>query len=207
MRQAPISFSLHRTLAWRLSHPEGRDRFHQVQPGQTDQFRLDNLGSCLLESGVQNYYLLLYSCGQGAGSDIYAVSSGHVLPTGCTPQLNSQVVLDASHQLGMEDRSRSGILDALDPDLSPLSTFSTLAWASGFRPWMGKFWWGFLGRQAEAWATQEAETQGCRHPEAHCPISLTPVSPIHPPEQEHLEASEPLCKSGLDPIEISMCCS
>lgn len=81
------------------------------QPGQPDWFRMDNLESWVLGSGVQGYYLLLRSCGKGAGSDIHAVSSGHVLATGCAPHLNGQVVLDTGHQLGREGRSRSGVLE------------------------------------------------------------------------------------------------
>lgn len=105
MRKKPqVSSSLHPTLAWGLNHPEDRGRFRQTSARPARRVQV-------LGSGVQGPYLLLHSSGKGAGRDIDAVSGGHILPTGCAPHLNGQVVLDAGHQLGMEGRSGSGVLE------------------------------------------------------------------------------------------------
>lgn len=45
-------------------------------------------------------YLLLCFCGQGAGGEVYMVSSHSTLPAGRAPHVHGQVVLDARHQLG-----------------------------------------------------------------------------------------------------------
>lgn len=50
--------------------------------------------------GLLGGYLLLGSCGQGAGGEVHVVSCHRTLPAGRAPHLHGQVVLNASHQLG-----------------------------------------------------------------------------------------------------------
>lgn len=116
---------------------------------------------------VQGCYLLLRSCGQWAGGEVYAVSSHCILPAGGAPHLQGQVVLDASHQLGQRAGAGQGagrLPPTLTSHLSPIShsipldLSSTLA--SGLRPGTEAFFWGSLGWEAEVWATKGAETRG-----------------------------------------------
>lgn len=115
--EVPVSSSPHPTLAWVLNHPGDRDRFSQISARPARPVQAGHPLAVTPGSGVQAYYLLLHSCGKGAGGDIHAVSSGHVLATGCAPHINSQVVLDAGHQLGTEGTegtSRLGVPRSAD---------------------------------------------------------------------------------------------
>ena len=98
-RGAPACSSLHLTLLSRLSHPGGRDRASQTDSSCTTQGPSRWPLGELMPGWGQGCYLLLHPCGQGAGGEVYVVSSHGILPTGRVPHLHGQVVLDACHQL------------------------------------------------------------------------------------------------------------
>lgn len=162
-------------------------------------------------------YLLFCFCGQGAGGEVYVVSSHGTLPAGCAPHVHGQVVLDARDQLEQRCAQVRGAWRQpltwtahvpVCPPIThhlPLGIASNSLWIQTWNGGTGKagrgqqgLLVGVPGEVGRAWAWQEPESQvqaAAPSPSSH----RTPVC-LSGQGQSRVESYLRFCSAWTDDI-------